>query len=102
MPRGGGRAGAGRPKGSRNKITRDLQEMILAALDEAGGVEYLAATATATPAAFLALLGKILPLKLTGKDGGPIEFADVRDRLAQKLARLSDDGAAGGDPQRPD
>lgn len=35
--------------------------MILAALDDAGGVEYLKKQAETNPSAFLALVGKILP-----------------------------------------
>jgi len=34
-------AGKGRPKGARNKRTRDIREMIRASLDKAGGVSYL-------------------------------------------------------------
>jgi hypothetical protein len=47
--------------------------MIEQALTNAGGVEYLERQAIANPAAFLSLVGKILPLQVTGKDGGPIE-----------------------------
>lgn len=55
-------AGPGRPKGSHNKVTRDLKEMILGALDKAGGVEYLLGQARQpNPTAFLALVGKCLP-----------------------------------------
>jgi hypothetical protein len=35
-------AGKGRPKGSRNKMTRALKDMILQALDDVGGQQYLA------------------------------------------------------------
>lgn len=38
-----GNAGKGRPKGSPNKITADVKAMVLAALDKAGGVDYLLA-----------------------------------------------------------
>lgn len=64
--------GPGRPKGSTNKITRDLKEMILGALEGAGGVEYLKARAVDTPGPFLTLLGKVLPLQVTGNDGKPL------------------------------
>ena len=47
--------------------------MVLAALDEAGGIKYLVEQARANPAVFLTLIGKILPLQVTGKDDGPIE-----------------------------
>lgn len=63
----------GRQKGSLNKISRDLKEMILGALDDAGGREYLAAQAIESPAAFLSLVGKILPMQIGGDpDGIPI------------------------------
>ena len=62
----------GRQKGSLNKTTRELKEMILDALDDAGGVEYLKQRALENPAAFLTLVGKVLPLQVTGEDGGPV------------------------------
>ena len=43
--------------------------MILAALAGAGGVNYLIARAQDTPGPFLALVGKVLPLQVTGEDG---------------------------------
>lgn len=62
----------GRPKGSPNKATKELKDMILQALDESGGVKYLKQRAEDTPTAFLALIGKVLPLQVTGKDGAAI------------------------------
>jgi len=62
----------GRQKGSPNKITAQLKDMILQALDESGGVEYLKQTAIDHPAAFMTLLGKVLPLQVTGDGGGPV------------------------------
>ena len=46
--------------------------MILAALDAAGGTEYLLRQSEQNPVAFMSLLGKLLPTQLTGKDGGAI------------------------------
>jgi hypothetical protein len=34
-------AGKGRPKGARNKLTRDVKEMILGALSDVGGQKWL-------------------------------------------------------------
>ncbi len=64
-PKGGSR------KGIPNKVTRDLKEMVQAALVKAGGVSYLERCAKdpRTASAFLSLVGKTLPL--TVKGAGP-------------------------------
>ena len=54
-------AGKGRPKGAANRMNRTLRDMILGALDDAGGQAYLAEQAHQNPAAFLTLLGRVLP-----------------------------------------
>ena len=61
-------AGPGRPKGSQNKVTADLKDMILGALDKAGGLDYLAERAAdpRTASAFLTLVGKTLPMTVKG------------------------------------
>jgi len=75
MPRHGGyRAGAGRPKGVPNKLTTDLKTMILGALEDAGGRDYLTQQAAQNPAAFLTLVGKILPLQMVGDRDNPVQF----------------------------
>jgi hypothetical protein len=71
--KGGARPGSGRPKGSLDKGNAAIREMVVGALDELGGVKYLKDVATTHPAAFLSLLGKILPTQIEGPDGGPIE-----------------------------
>jgi len=65
-------AGKGRPKGARNRMSRALKDMILQALDDAGGERYLSEQAIKNPAAFLTLVGKVLPLQMTGEDDGPV------------------------------
>lgn len=54
-----------------NKITKELKQMILDALDNKGGVEYLMQQADDNPTAFLSLVGKVLPMTVqgTGDDG---------------------------------
>lgn len=58
---------SGNPRGRRpgvpNKITGELKDMILGALSDAGGQEYLTRQATANPTAFMGLVGKVLPLQ---------------------------------------
>jgi hypothetical protein len=76
---GDGTPGPGRPKGSQNKATKALKDMILGALDQAGGQAYLAAQAEENPAAFLTLIGKVLPSEIkaehSGPDGGPVNLS---------------------------
>ena len=70
---GKGTPGPGRPKGSMNKDNKLLREMILRALDRVGGVAYLAQQAKDEPKAFLGLLGRVLPLQVSGEGGGAIQ-----------------------------
>jgi len=67
----------GRQKGTQNKLTADVKSMILAALDNAGGVEYLVLQARENPSAFLTLVGKVLPTQLANADGSNIAPATI-------------------------
>lgn len=64
--------GKGRPKGVPNKFTGTLKEMVLKALDGAGGAEYLQRQADENPAAFLTLVGKIIPMQIQGDADKPL------------------------------
>ncbi|MET3590555.1 hypothetical protein ABID23_001671 [Bartonella silvatica] len=75
------KAGMGRIKGVPNKVTRILKEAVVKAAENAGNkigkdglISYLEKQAMECPAAYLALLGKILPLQVTGEDGGAIKM----------------------------
>ena len=68
----------GRQKGTPNKVTGELRQMILNALDKAGGVEYLTVQAKENPASFMTLLGKVLPMQVTGEGGGPVKIAQIK------------------------
>jgi hypothetical protein len=65
-------AGKGRPKGSPNKIQAAVKEMVIQALDEAGGVDYLVTQSRENPTAFLTLVGKVLPLQVGGDPDAPL------------------------------
>ncbi len=67
-----GKKYGGRKKGTPNKVTAELKDMILGALDDAGGQQYLQRQADENPTAFLGLVGKVLPttIKGDGKGGG--------------------------------
>lgn len=60
----------GRQKGTPNRTTALLKDAILKAAEQAGGkagmIGYLQTQATENPAAFMSLLGKVLPMQVTG------------------------------------
>jgi hypothetical protein len=56
-----------------------VKDMILAALDKAGGEEYLVGQAQKNPAAFMTLLSKVLPMQVAGGGGGPLVIRWLRD-----------------------
>ena len=78
-----------------NKATALLKDAILRAAEEAGGPEglvgYLQQQAIDNPGPFMALLGKVLPLQLTGENGGPIQTEEVsaRELLIGRVAELA-------------
>jgi hypothetical protein len=67
----------GRTKGTPNKTTALLKDAILKAAEDAGEkdglVGYLTKQAGANPTAFLALLGKVLPLQVAGDPENPVK-----------------------------
>jgi hypothetical protein len=72
-----GRKTGGRKKGTPNKLTADLKKALLGAFDEVGGQAYLVKVAQDNQAVFCTLLGKVLPMQVTGEDGGPIQHVAV-------------------------
>jgi hypothetical protein len=80
------RRGGGRPKGAPNKTTALLKDAIIKAAETAntpsgkrGLVEYLSWLAVDHPPSFASLLGKVLPLQVTGPNDGTlkVEFVTV-------------------------
>lgn len=63
-----GKGNPGKPKGAVNHVTKDLKAMILGALDQAGGQEYLLQCARdpKMAPAFMSLIGRVLPTTLQG------------------------------------
>lgn len=80
-------AGMGRQKGSLNKTTALLKDAILKAAEAAGGdatdsspggmIAYLQKQAVENPGPFMSLLGKVLPMQVTGLDDGPIQITRI-------------------------
>ena len=76
---------AGKPKGTLNKVTKDLKQAILGALEAAGGDEgsvgYLKRLAIENSSAFASLLGKVLPTTLAADEssgGVPVKLVFER------------------------
>lgn len=78
--------GPGRPKGMPNKATAQLKDMILTALNGAGGAVYLEARAKdpKTASAFLSLIGKVLPMTIQGPGAdGEHRFTVIERRIVK-------------------
>lgn len=71
---GGARLGAGRKRGVPNKVTAQLKDMIMTALDEVGGIEYLKFQANENAKTFLLLLGRVLPMQVSTDPDQPFEM----------------------------
>jgi hypothetical protein len=73
--------GSGRKSGQCNGDISKIRQLVVMALDEAGGVKYLTAQAKENPAAFLALLGKVIPKEIDAKillDAKVETFTEIR------------------------
>jgi hypothetical protein len=75
----------GSRKGIPNKTTAAIKDMIVKALDDAGGVEYLVTQAKLNPAAFMALVGKVLPMQVSGDPDNPVR-AEITVRFLRPNA----------------
>jgi hypothetical protein len=78
-----GKGNPGKPKGAVNRTTKELKDMILKALDESGGVEYLVERANdpRTASSFLALIGKVLPMTVAGDKDNPLIVHTIVRRI---------------------
>jgi hypothetical protein len=78
-----GKGNPGKPKGAVNKNTAQLKDMILKALDSAGGAEYLERRANdpRTAAAFLGLVGKVLPMTIANDKESPFTITVIERRI---------------------
>lgn len=90
-------AGKGRQKGVPNKTTATLKEAILLAAAQSGSdkkgkgglVGYLQRVADNDMKAMSALLGRVLPLQVTGEGGGPVAMS-LSVTFAKPAAKAGD------------
>ena len=66
-------------------MTKALKEMILGALEDEGGQDYLRLQARENPVAFMSLLGKVLPTTVAGDKDNPILVSATTTEL-QRIA----------------
>jgi hypothetical protein len=75
----------GRQKGTPNKMTKALKDMILGALEAKGGQEYLELQADKNPVAFLNLVGKVLPTTLQGDPDNPVHLNITEEQRRREV-----------------
>src|SRR6266404_1843607 len=91
----GERRGRGRPKGSRNVLTRVISDAILVAAEQVGEdgkgkgglVGYLKRVAKKDPKAFCSLLGRVLPLQVQVESKTEVRYKSVEEVRAELDAR---------------
>ena len=84
----------GRKQGTPDPLASDLRQMILGALEDAGGRKYLKELVEKSPSVFLGFLAKMISIEPGGKDGGPSETPEMSDlEVARRLAFLLARGA---------
>lgn len=76
-----GKGNPGKPKGATSKTTRTAKEAIAIAADKLGGADRLVAWAQEDPlnerAFWSSIYPKLLPLQVTGEDGGPVQIVRI-------------------------
>jgi hypothetical protein len=81
MAKGGARPGAGRKPGTPNKITADIRQAIMNALDRAGGEDYLLNLAQTDPRVFVTLLAKTVPTNVIADVSATVRHEDALKAL---------------------
>jgi hypothetical protein len=69
-----------------NKTTALLKDAILKAAEDAGGGDmaaYLTKQAKDNPGPFMALLGKVLPMQVTGDPDNPVAVTVIERRIVR-------------------
>jgi hypothetical protein len=78
--------GAGRKKGTQNKVTLSVKQALIDAFEGLGGVPSLIRWGRMNPGDFYKLWTRLLPIQITGEGGGPVVVENKHD-----LSKLSID-----------
>lgn len=79
-----GRKTGGRKKGSLNKTTASVKAALSEAFDKRGGVPALLTWAKDNETEFYRLWSKMIPVEVTGENGGPIEHRHQTWKIGDK------------------
>lgn len=82
-----GRKTGGRRNGTQNRFSVALKELMLQALSDACGAAYLTRQAENNLSAFMALVGRVLPLQVKDNGADPVVTTVVKHVYEQKEHR---------------
>ncbi len=88
--------GAGRQKGTPNRMTRDVREALVEAFERAGGVDFLLGVAQSDPPTFCRMLARLVPNEIAAR----LE-PEIRLRIIDHSQWASTGGHPGPDSGRP-
>ncbi len=76
--------GPGRPPGSPNKLTATVREALKIAFDEMGGADGLVKWGKKNPDGFYALMGKLIPIEITGNVNVHHQYTMFLEEMQQR------------------
>lgn len=85
---GDGTPGPGRPKGVPNKMTHSIRQSFLEAFERMGGADALLKWGMENQTDFFKLASKLIPIEVSGPDGGAIKLQHTDGLKAKVLGAL--------------
>lgn len=95
------RGKGGSRKGVPNKVTALARENIITVFDRMGGISEMVDWAKANKSEFYKLYARLIPVEVTGKDGGAIQMeVGERNALRDKILEVAHEATTSGDPRQ--
>lgn len=92
--------GKGRRRGSKNKVSKQAKELVLEALDDLGGKQWLLDLAEREPRSFAAMVQKLVPTEVDAKVDHDVTISlNVGKRPQPAKVKVIDDGKTQEVPQ---